>query len=242
MATPAPEPPVDYEDHIGASRQYMRDIILGVNDGLVSTFLLVSGVVGGGLTTAQVLLTGVAGAIAGMISMGTGEYLATKSQDEVFAAEMELEAIHLAEHRDHERDELRHMFGELGIEGDDLDTLVDIIDSKDEAMMSVMAGMEFGIVETERRSPYLAALASAGLFLLGALPSILPFAFTDDAALALLLAGIGTGVGLFVVGAVKTLHTKKNPVLSGSENLAIGLVGGLLAFAVGSLFNVTIAS
>ena len=86
----------DYEPHIGASRQYMRDIILGVNDGLVSTFLLVSGVVGGGMTSAQVLLTGVAGAIAGMISMGTGEYLATKSQDEVFAAEMELDPIDAA--------------------------------------------------------------------------------------------------------------------------------------------------
>ena len=81
-----------YEPHIGASRQYMRDIILGVNDGLVSTFLLVSGVVGGGLSSTDVLLTGVAGALAGMISMAIGEYLATKSQEEVFDAELALEA------------------------------------------------------------------------------------------------------------------------------------------------------
>jgi VIT1/CCC1 family predicted Fe2+/Mn2+ transporter len=240
MPNQAPEPPADYEDHIGATRQYMRDIILGVNDGLVSTFLLVSGVVGGGLTSAQVLLTGVAGAIAGMISMGTGEYLATKSQDEVFAAEMELEARHLAEHRDYERAELRHIFAEMGIEGDDLDTLVDIIDSNDDAMMSVMAGLEFGIVETERRSPWLAAFVSAGLFLLGALPSIVPFAIFDEPGTALAVAGVGAGIGLFLVGAIKTLHTRMNPIVSGSENLAVGLLGGVLAFLVGRLFNVTI--
>ena len=103
-APPPPVPPDDYEDHLGVSRQYMRDIILGVNDGLVSTFLLVAGVVGGGLTANQVLLTGIAGALAGMISMGVGEYLATKSQEEVFAAEMKLEAKHLKVHRDHERE------------------------------------------------------------------------------------------------------------------------------------------
>ena len=97
-AHPPPVPPDDYENHLGNSRQYMRDIILGVNDGLVSTFLLVAGVVGGGLSATQVLLTGVAGALAGMISMGVGEYLATKSQEEVFEAEMKLEAKHLEEH------------------------------------------------------------------------------------------------------------------------------------------------
>ena len=79
----------DYEPHIGGSRQYMRDIILGVNDGLVSTFLLVSGVVGGGLEATQVLLTGIAGAVAGMVSMAIGEYLATKSQEEAFDAELQ---------------------------------------------------------------------------------------------------------------------------------------------------------
>ncbi len=83
--------PKGYIPHIGQSRQYWRDIILGVNDGLVSIFLLVVGVVSGGLDRQQVLLTAVAGAIAGAISMSAGEYLATKSQDEVLAAELALE-------------------------------------------------------------------------------------------------------------------------------------------------------
>ena len=220
----------------------MRDIILGVNDGLVSTFLLVAGVVGGGLTATQVLLTGVAGALAGMISMGVGEYLATKSQEEVFIAEMKLEARHLKEHRSHERDELRHMFGEMGLEGDDLETVVHIIDKSDDAMMGVMAGLEFGVVDTERRNPYLAALASAGLFLAGALPSVLPFAFFENTGTALLVAAIFTGIGLLAVGAAKTIMTKTNPFGSAFENLGIGFAGGVLSYLVGLGFEALMSS
>jgi VIT1/CCC1 family predicted Fe2+/Mn2+ transporter len=211
----------------------MRDIILGVNDGLVSTFLLVAGVVGGGLSSTQVLLTGIAGALAGMISMATGEYLATKSQEEVFAAEMALEREHLADHRDHEREELRHMFNDMGLAGDDLDQVVEIINGSDDAMLGVMAGLEFGVVDTEKRNPILAGLASAGLFLAGALPSVIPFAVLDDTRTALLVAAVLAGIGLVIVGATKTVMTKTNPVMSALENLSIGFVGGILSFVVG---------
>jgi len=237
-----PVPPDDYEDHLGPSRQYMRDIILGVNDGLVSTFLLVAGVVGGGLSATQVLLTGIAGALAGMISMATGEYLATKSQEEVFAAEMALEAQHLVEYRDHEREELRHMFEEMGLDGADLDAVVEIIDGNDDAMLGVMAGLEFGVVDTERRNPFLAGLTSAGLFLAGALPSVIPFAVFDDTRTALLVAAILAGFGLVAVGAAKTLMTRKSPVGSALENLAIGLAGGVLSFLVGQFVESMIRS
>ena len=71
------------QKHLGPSRQYWRDIILGVNDGLVSTFLLVTGVAGGGMRSRDILLTAIAGALAGAVSMAAGEYIATKSQNEV---------------------------------------------------------------------------------------------------------------------------------------------------------------
>ena len=230
-----------YEEHIGASRQYMRDIILGVNDGLVSTFLLIAGVVGAGLDATSVLLTGIAGALAGMVSMATGEYLATKSQEEVFAAELSLERFHLEHHRARERQELWDMFHDMGLHGEDLETVVDIIDSNDDAMMAVMAGLEFGVVDSERRSPWWAAITSGLLFLVGALPSVLPFFFVDDTTTGLVIAGILAGIGLFIVGAIKTLHTKTNPFVSGFENLAIGMVGGAVSYAVGRGFDALIS-
>lgn len=229
-----------YEPHIGGSRQYMRDIILGVNDGLVSTFLLVSGVVGGGLTSTDVLLTGVAGALAGMISMAIGEYLATKSQEEVFDAELALEAHHHIEHRDIERQQLREMLAEHGMSGDDLDTVVDIIDSDDAVMLSMHKALEFGIVDEERRSPFAAALTSGLLFLGGAIPPVLPFAFIGNPSTALIVSGVLTGIGLFGVGVVKTIQTRKNPYLSGAENLALGFAGGVVAYGVGSAFGAAV--
>ncbi len=220
----------------------MRDIILGVNDGLVSTFLLVSGVVGGGLTTTQVLLTGISGALAGMISMAIGEYLATKSQDEVFTAELELEAEHLIHHRQREKDQLADMLADMGLEGDDLATVVDIINSNDTAMLNMQGALEFGIVDSERRSPIAAAFTSGFLFLTGALPSIVPFAVLDSTNTALIAAAVLSGIGLFIVGALKTVSTKKNPIYSGAENLGMGLVGGVLAYFVGALFDSAITS
>jgi len=235
-------PPPGYQPHIGATRQYMRDIILGVNDGLVSTFLLVSAVVGGGLESMDVLLTGVAGAIAGMISMSVGEYIATKSQEEVFEAELALERVHLVQHRQHEKDQLHEMLAEVGLVGDDLNQVVEIIDANDEAMLGMHAALEFGLVDTERRNPLAAAVFSGLLFLSGSLPSVLPFAFIDNTNTALVLAGVFSGIGLIAVGAVKTLHTGKSPVLSALENLSFGLVGGVLAYFVGRVFDGLIAN
>jgi len=243
MADPRSAPaPETYVPHLGESRQYLRDVILGVNDGLVSTFLLVAGVVGAGLSATTVLLTGIAGAVAGLISMGAGEYIATKSQEEVFEAEMALEVEHLANHREYERAELREMFGDMGLDGEDLDTLVGIIDGNDDVMLGVMAGLEFGVVDTERRSPWLAAATSAILFLVGAFPSVLPFALTDQTSTALFAAAILSGIGLLIVGVGKTVMTKTNPFVSGVENLLIGLIGGVISFTIGRIVQGFIGS
>lgn len=236
-----PETPLDasvpYEPHVGQSRQYWRDIILGVNDGLVSTVLLVAVVVGGGLTTEQVLLTAIGGAIAGAISMAAGEYLATKSQAEVLTREIQLERDHIRDHREMEVNQLRDMLSDLGIEGNDLDEAVQIFAKDDERLLNSMKVMEFGMVDSEERSPYAAMGASGLLFLAGSLPSVLPFFFVDNAQTGLSIAAVLTAIGLFAVGATKSMVTKTNPVAAGFENLTIAGVGGVLAYYVGFLFE-----
>lgn len=234
------DPETTYRPHVGATRQYMRDIILGVNDGLVSIFLLVVGVVGGGLTTEQILLTGVAAAIAGAVSMASGEYIATKSQEQVFDREMELEKEHLQYHREVERQEIRDMFGDLGFEPEDAERIVEIVDADDKAFLKVMMALEFGVVDTERRSPITAAVMSGLLFLAGALPSILPFAFVESPTIGLLIAAIGSGIALFAVGALKTVVTNTNPIVSGMENVALAAAGAAVSYGVGSLFDAAV--
>ncbi|MEX0825810.1 MAG: VIT1/CCC1 transporter family protein [Acidimicrobiia bacterium] len=226
-----------YRPHVGTTRQYMRDIVLGVNDGLVSVFLLVVGVVGGGLATREVLLAGLTGGLAGAISMAAGEYIATKSQEEVFDSEMKLEREHLLYHRDKELDEVREMFGDMGLPPAQVEDVVAALDADDDSLIKAMMALEFGVVEKERRSPYRAAIYSGLLFIAGSLPTVLPFVFVDSTGRGLLLAGIGAGIALFAVGAAKTLTTRKNPIWSGLENVAIATVGAGLAYAVGSAYN-----
>lgn len=226
-----------YEPHVGQSRQYWRDIILGVNDGLVSTILLVAVVVGGGLTTNQVLLTAIGGAIAGAISMGAGEYLATKSQTEVLARELKLERDHIRDHREMEVDQLRDMLGELGIAGTDLADAVDIFAKDDERLLNSMKVLEFGMVDSEERSPLAAMVASALFFAAGSLPAVLPFVFVETPQTGFAIAAVLTAIGLFVVGAVKSMVTKTNPVTAGFENLMIAGVGGIIAYLVGYIFD-----
>jgi VIT1/CCC1 family predicted Fe2+/Mn2+ transporter len=225
--------PQPYEPHIGETRQYWRDIILGVNDGLVSMYLLVVGVVGGGLDNAQVLLTGLAGALAGAISMAAGEYLATKSQDEVLEAELALERVHIKDHRSLEVGQLREMFSDMGIADSDLEGVVAAFARSDDAMLNAMKALEFGFVESERRSPYRAMLMSGALFLVGSLPSIVPFIVFDSNTPAVVWASVLALGGLFAVGVVKARVTRNNWVTSGLENMMIAGVGGLLAWLIG---------
>ncbi len=231
------DPTVPYVPHVGASRQYWRDIILGVNDGLVSIFLLVAGVVGGGLSTKTVLLTAVAGALAGAVSMALGEYLATKSQDQVLQRELALEEEHIRHHRPMEVHQLRDMFAEMGIDGEDLETAVTIFSATDGRLLAAMQSLEFGVVDSERRNPHLAALASGILFVVGSAPATLPFAFVSDVGTAFFASAVATGIGLFAVGVAKTRVTMTNPVISGLENLVIAGLGAVVAFAVGTTFE-----
>lgn len=231
---------VPYEPHIGESRQYWRDIILGVNDGLVSMFLLVAGVVGGGLATGEVLLTAIAGAIAGAISMAAGEYLATKSQDEVLEAELTLERIHLRHHRDMELKQLGGFFLDMGVADDDIPGLVSAFDKSDEAMLNAMKALEFGFVESERRSPYRAMAASGLLFLVGSLPSVLPFALASSATTGLLWATVFALGGLFAVGVIKARVARINWIKSGVENVAIAGLGGVAAWGIGNVIGTTL--
>jgi VIT1/CCC1 family predicted Fe2+/Mn2+ transporter len=225
--------PTLYEPHIGETRQYWRDIILGVNDGLVSIFLLVVGVVGGGLDSGPVLLTALAGALAGAISMAAGEYLATKSQDQVLEAELRLERVHIRDHRQQELDQLREMFADMGLREEDVGMVVAAFDRSDDAILNAMKALEFGFVESERRSPFRAMFASGLLFLLGSLPSIIPFVVFDSVSTALAWATVLALGGLFVVGVVKARVARSSWLTSGLENMVIAGIGGVIAWLIG---------
>jgi len=234
------------KEHIGESREYWRDMILGVNDGLVSTFLLVTGVYGSGMSSDNILLTSVSGLIAGAISMAAGEYVATKTQEEVKRAEAALEAKAV---RDHKTDELRFLndlLTKIGIpEADDEEseefkvrrTLLGYYEDHDDAHVTINVALAFGDVESAKRSPWIAGALAFWLFTVGALPSVIPFAVTGDEQAAIIAAFIATMVFILLVGGVKTWATKGVWWVSALENLIITAGGGGIAYGIGLGFN-----
>lgn len=226
-----------YQAHQTASAQYLRDAILGVNDGLVSMFLLTLGLVGGGQNSTAVLLAALTGALAGAISMALGEYIATKSQAQVTRSEIALERVHLQYHREKELGEVRSFLSELALEGELLERVVSAIGKNDEAMIRLMMAFEFGFQEELERNPLKAMLMSGGFFLTGSLPSVLPYACTNDVNQAF-YASIACAVcALFFIGAVKTRSTKGPWLYDGCENLFLGAIGGAVTYALGAAYN-----
>lgn len=215
----------------------MRDVILGVNDGLVSILLLVAGLVGGQVGSSAVLLGGLVGALAGAVSMALGEYLATKSQDEVWQAELSLEDEHIKYYRDEETAQLPELLERFGIEGEDLTEAVRIFSATDQRLKQAMAVLEFGVVESERRSPYRAGFMAGGMFLAGAAVPIIPFLLLSQPDAALVGSFGLTFVGLFGVGWAKTRMTHNPGLRSGLENMLVAGAGAGLAWWVGRLID-----
>jgi VIT1/CCC1 family predicted Fe2+/Mn2+ transporter len=199
------------------------------------------GVAAGGLSPRQTLLTAISGALAGAISMCSGEFIATRSQNQVMKGELKLEVNHIEEYHEEEIAELNSLLPLIGITENEAGTLQESIisfyDTNPKALLKIMSVLEFGVLTDELRSPVKAGLYSFILFILGSLPSVLPFAFVDEAITGIIIAAVLTIVGLLVVGAVKTYATRGNFWSSSIENFVVAGVGGGLAFGVGKLFE-----
>lgn len=235
---PAGEENRVYKQHQGEGSQYLRDFILGVNDGIISTFLVVVGLVAGGANVTTTLLSAISASVAGAISMGMGEYIATKSQTNVNLGEFALEAEHFKYHRDVELEQLRGFLQSVGLEGNLLEAVVAQVGRDDDALLKMMMAFEFGASgETADRNPLMAMWTSGRLFIMGALPTVIPFFAVSDPFMGLWIAAMLVGVALFVVGVYKSRTTMGNPWLEGLENLSFGVIGTGISYAVGVIFQ-----
>jgi len=218
-------------------RNYMRDVTLGANDGLVSVFALVLGVAGSGFLPREVLLAGIAAAVAGAISMAIGEYLSTKSQEEVYNSERAVEMDHIQNHREHEIEELYEFYEAKGFEGEILDTIVETIAADDQILLDEMMMAEFGVIEEQRRSPITATLVVGIAFFIGSIPPVLPFFFVSKTINGIIISSIASIIGLYGVGAVKAFYARSKPLRAGVENLLLGAAGAAVTYGIGFLIG-----
>lgn len=220
----------------------IREIIFGINDGLITGFGFVSGVSGAHVHPVIVFLTGLAQAFAGAISMYFGAYLSTKAQREFYQREIEREKREIETEPERETEEIREIYRGRGFSKDEIEILVKRITSDKQGWLGFMIREELGLAPEHFDNPWTVAIVIGLSYLIGGLLPVLPFMFIRQAVTAVSVSTFLTLAALFCVGAGKTKLTKTPWISGGIESLTIGVIAGGIGFGVGkllSLFNLS---
>lgn len=220
-------------------RNYVRDLVLGFNDGIVSVFAVTAGVAGAAFGQEEILITGAAAAIAGAFSMAAGEFISTKSQAQFYAAERAREAEHLQKWPHLEIEELRESLESKGIKPPLLEEVVQAISSDRSRFLDYMMKEEFGIGEESDRSPVRASIIVMLAFLLGSLFAVIPYGLASGRT-AIIASSVASLGALFLAGVVRARASRLPAVAAGIEMVFVGLLAGVLTYGVGRLLGVAI--
>jgi VIT1/CCC1 family predicted Fe2+/Mn2+ transporter len=223
--------------HRGMGGNALRAAVLGANDGLVSNLSLVMGIAGAGAAPRAILLTGIAGLIAGACSMAMGEWLSVNSSRELFQRQIATEKAELEAVPDEEREELALIYEAKGLPKDQAQALADRIMSDKTTALDTLAREELGVDPNELGgSPWLAGITSFGLFAFGAMFPVLPFALMTGPQ-AMIASMAVSGAAMFAIGAATTIFTGRGMIFSGARQLAIGIVAAAITFGAGKLLG-----
>ncbi len=221
----------------GPSHSDLRDFIFGAIDGTVTTFAVVSGVSGAGLSAGVLIILGVANLIADGFSMGISNFLGTRAEKQQRARTRSEEEYHVKMFPEGEKEEIRQIFASKGFSGADLERVVEVITSDDDRWVTTMLREEHGLPAVEV-SPWRAGLVTYLGFMIAGLLPLLPFIYQ-----ALVPGGLPqplfwsialAGVVFFTIGALKSLYVEQRWYWAGLEILAIGGVAAGLAYLVGA--------
>jgi vacuolar iron transporter family protein len=227
--------------HRSAGGNALRAAVLGANDGLVSNLSLVMGVAGAELAGRGILLTGLAGLLAGAISMALGEWVSVQSSRELYQKQIKTEKEEIALSPDEETEELALIYEARGLQEESAQNLAKQIMSNNEMALEALARDELGIDPQELGgSAWEAAITSFLLFALGAIIPVIPFTFLNGFS-AVLLSAVLSSIGLFVIGAAITLFTGRTVLSSGFRQMLFGLTAALITYLIGSLLGVSIS-
>lgn len=227
--------------HKGASSGgNLRAAVFGVNDGLVSNASLMMGVAGASNDIKIILLSGMAGLLAGAFSMAAGEYVSMRSQRELFEYQIGLEREELAEYPEEETEELALIYNARGVPMADARRLAQELMQDKEHALNTLAREELGLNPDDLGSPWGAASASFLAFAIGGAVPLLPFLLGVNQHAVSVSAGL-TGIALFGVGATLSLFTGKSAWRSGLRLVMIGGSAGGVTYLIGSMIGVGLA-
>jgi len=218
----------------------LRAAVLGANDGLVSNLSLVMGVAGATFDSRTTLITGLAGMLAGAISMALGEWLSVQSSREFYHHQIQIETEEIEQSPEEEAEELTLIYEARGLKREQAHILANQILADHESAVETMAREELGINPKELGgSAWEAALTSFVLFTIGAIVPVIGFAFLSGMT-AVILSILLSALGLFVLGIAITLFTGRPALYSGLRMVVFGLLAAGVTFGIGRLVGANI--
>lgn len=226
--------------HRSAFGGSLRAAVFGINDGLISNVSLVLGVAGAGASGRYVLTAGLAGLLAGALSMAAGEYVSVRSQREMYEYQIALEREELAEYPEEEAEELALIYQARGVELEQARAISRALLAHPAQALDVLAREELGLNPDDLGSPWRAALSSFVTFAAGAAVPLVPFLLHQRAAHAIGAAVVLTAAALFAVGLGLSLFTGRDALRSALRMMLIGGAAGLVCFLVGRALGVAI--
>ena len=215
-----------------ASLGRIREVVFGAQDGLISTLALVTAVAVADVSNSIVLITGLAGALAGVFSMATGAYLGSKAEQDIQKGEIEKEARELEEHPAEELAELVVLYQREGLSFNEAKGVAEHIAADKDLWLRTLVEKELGLSYEVTSNPIKDAFTMGGAFIVAALIPVVPYFFVEGRT-GISVSIAATLVGLFVLGLGKGRIVQKSPVLQGLEVLLIGAASGGIGFALG---------
>ena len=226
--------------HRGMGGNALRAAVLGANDGLVSNFSLVMGVAGADLAPHAILITGLAGLLAGACSMALGEWLSVNTARDSSERQIATEADELEQVPEEEKEELSLIYQAKGLPEDLAKSLAERLIANKKTALDTLVREELGIDPDELGgSPWSAAAASFALFALGAIFPVAPY-FASAGGAAVIASLAASGIALFLIGAGTTLFTGRPVWFSGVRQLLVGFAAAGVTFGVGKLIGVAV--
>ena len=224
------------EKHFTAT-ETVRDVVIGMADGLTVPFALAAGLSAAVESTAVIVTAGLAEIAAGAIAMGLGGYLAARTDAQHFDAEVRREAWEIDNKRKFELDEVRDIFAGYGLSGAALDNVVTSIASDRKRWIDFMMRFELGLDTPDPKRAPISAATIAVSYLVGGLIPLLPYMLLTNLTDALKVSVLTTGIALLIFGAVKGHFTGLNRAVSGLQTLMVGGLAAAAAFWLAHLFG-----
>ncbi len=214
---------------------WLRDSILGLNDGLVAAFAVTSGVAAAFSSQKVVVMAGLSEMLGGAVSMGLASYASARAQYEFYRSEEQREHDEINRWPDRERDEVRAIYRQKGFGGALLDQIVAHITADKTRWRNVMMREELGFGADATDPPSRSAGIVGAAYLVGAAVPLVPYLIVAPPA-GILVSAIATVLTLFLVGAIKTRVTARRWWLSGLESMGIGVAAALVTYGAGRFF------